>query len=339
MSTPQFKRSTLDKVLLVVKGIAMGAANKVPGVSGGIVALIGGFYEELIFSFQRLNGKALKLLFKGRFNSFSTYINGQFLCCLFGGVIISYFSVSLMLDYAMKKNEAVVFGFFFGMIIASLVLIIKQIHTWSNKIILLLFMGLVIGISLNFARPAAENDHLLFVFCCGMISVSGMTIPGLSGSFILLILGNYNLLLVDSVNALYSVLSNALFLDFETINDPKVQRLLIIMSVFTLGSIIGLILFSNIIKRVLKNYPQLTLASIIGFIIGTISLIWPWKIEVFKYDSMGTLILNSLGNPKIDYYYYSFPDFSISYTYEVILSISLGVILIFAINYYDKKRI
>ena len=116
MNTPQFKRSTLDKVLLVVKGIVMGAANKVPGVSGGVVALIGGFYEELIFSFQRLNGKALKLLFMGRFNSFSTYINGQFLCCLFGGVIISYFSVSLMLDYAMKKNEAVVFGFFFGMI-------------------------------------------------------------------------------------------------------------------------------------------------------------------------------------------------------------------------------
>ena len=338
MSTTKSKRSPLDNVLLVIKGIAMGTANKVPGVSGGIVALIGGFYEELIFSFQRLNGKALKLLFMGRFISFSTYINGQFLSYLFGGVIISYFSVSLMLDYAIKKNEAVVFGVFFGMIIASLVLIIKQIHAWSNKIILLLFMGLIIGVSLNFARPAAENDHLLFVFCCGMISVSGMTIPGLSGSFLLLILGNYNLLLVDSVNALYSVLSNALFLDFETINDPKVQRLLIIMSVFTLGSIIGLILFSNIIKRVLKNYPQLTLASIIGFIIGTISLIWPWKIEVFKYDSMGTLILNSLGNPKIDYYYYSFPDFSISNTYEVILSISLGLILIFAINYYEEKR-
>ena len=338
MSTTKSKRSTLDNVLLVIKGIAMGTANKVPGVSGGIVALIGGFYEELIFSFQRLNGKALKLLFMGRFNSFSIYINGQFLCCLFGGVMISYFSVSLMLDYAMKKNEAIVFGVFFGMIVASLVLIIKQIHTWNNKIILLLVVGLVIGISLNFARPTAENDHLLFVFCCGMISVSGMTIPGLSGSFLLLILGNYNLLLVDSVNALYSVLSNALFLDFETLNDPKVQRLLIIMGVFTLGSVMGLILFSNIIKRVLKKHPQLTLASIIGFITGTISLVWPWKIEVFKLDNKRALILNSLGNPKIDYYHYSFPDFSNSYTYEVILSILLGVTLIFVINHYGKKR-
>ena len=338
MSTTQSKRNTSDKFLLVVKGIAMGTANKIPGVSGGIVALIGGFYEELIFSFQRLNGKALKLLFMGRFNSFWTHINGQFFCYLFGGVIMSYFSVSLMLDYAIKKNESVVFGVFFGMIIASLVLIIKQIHIWSNKIILLLFMGLVIGISLNFAKPAAENDHLLFVFCCGMISVSGMTIPGLSGSFLLLILGNYNLLLVDSVNALYSVLSNVLFLDFEAINDPKVRRLLIIMGVFTFGSIMGLILFSNIIKRVLKKHPQLTLASIIGFIIGTISLVWPWKIEVFKFDNKGVLILNSLGNPKIDYYHYSFPDFSNSYTYEVILSILIGVILIFVINYYGKKR-
>ena len=338
MSITQNKRSTLEKILLVVKGIAMGAANKVPGVSGGIVALIGGFYEELIFSFQRLNGKALKLLFMGQFNSFSTYINGQFLCYLFGGVIISYFSVSIMLDYAMKKNEAVVFGVFFGMIIASLVLIIKQIHKWSNKIILLFFVGLVIGISLNFARPAAENDHLLFVFFCGMISVSGMTIPGLSGSFLLLILGNYNLLLVDSVNAIYLVLSNALFFDFETINDPKISRLLTIMGVFTLGSILGLILFSNIIKRLLKKHPQLILASIIGFITGTISLLWPWKMEVFKYDNEGALVLNSLGNPKIDYYHYSFPDFGNSCTYEVILSILLGVILIFVINYYGKKR-
>ena len=338
MSITQNKRSTLEKVLLVVKGIAMGAANKVPGVSGGIVAIIGGFYEELIFSFQRLNGKALKLLFMGQFNSFSTYINGQFLCYLFGGVIISYFSVSIMLDYAMKKNEAVVFGVFFGMIIASLVLIIKQIHKWSNKIILLFFVGLVFGISLNFARPAAENDHLLFVFFCGMISVSGMTIPGLSGSFLLLILGNYNLLLVDSVNAVYLVLSNALFLDFETINDPKVSRLLTIMGVFTLGSILGLILFSNIIKRLLKKHPQLILASIIGFITGTISLLWPWKMEIFKYDNEGALVLNSLGNPKIDYYYYSFPDFGDSCTYEVIFSILLGVILIFVINYYGKKR-
>ena len=110
------------------------------------------------------------------------------------------------------------------------------------------------------------------------------------------------------------------------------------MSVFTLGSITGLILFSNIIKRVLKKHPQLTLASIIGFITGTISLVWPWKIEVFKYDNKGALILNSLGNPKIDYYHYSFPDFTNSYTYEVILSILLGVILIFVINYYGKKR-
>jgi|TARA_B110000285_G_C15140187_1_gene630187 putative membrane protein len=338
MNPGTYKRSPLDIILLIVKGITMGAANKVPGVSGGIVALVGGFYEELIFSFQRLNVRALKLFFTGRLKSFWTYINGQFLSYLFSGVIISYFSVSLLLDFAIKQNEAAVLGAFFGMIIASLILIVKQIKKWSKNILFLLVLGLLIGISLNLARPASEDDHLLFVFFCGIISVSGMTIPGLSGSFLLLILGNYNLLLVDTVNALFSVLSNAILLNFETINDPTVQHLLLIMSVFTLGSIMGLILFSNLIKWILKTQPQLTLATIIGFIAGTLSLVWPWKIEVYKYDTEGILILNSVGNPKLADYHYYLPDFGVLDTYGVILSILLGASLLFAIDYYDKKR-
>jgi len=128
------KRTFSETFFLLFKGIAMGAANKVPGVSGGIVALVGGFYEELIFSFQRLNLKALKLLLSGRFKSFWEYVNGRFLITLFGGVVISFFSISLLLDYALSKNEALVMGAFLGMIIASLYLLLNKLRIGENQL-------------------------------------------------------------------------------------------------------------------------------------------------------------------------------------------------------------
>src|SRR6056300_861440 len=265
MKSFQKKRSKQEAFFLILKGIAMGAANKVPGVSGGIVALVGGFYEELIYSFQRLNWVAFKLFFSGRLSAFWTYVNGAFLSLLFGGVLISYFSVSLFLDFALTQNETLVMGAFLGMILASLYLVTKQVPYWNNSLLTFLMIGFLAGLSLSLAKPIAENDNLIFVFFCGMISVSGMTIPGLSGSFLLMILGNYNLLLVDAVNALFLVLSAALFLDLDSLSDPVIQRLLIIMGVFALGSLVGLILFSNLLKWVLEKFPKQTLATIIGF--------------------------------------------------------------------------
>ena len=225
----------IKNLLLVLKGVAMGSANKVPGVSGGIIALIGGFYEELINSFQHFNSFSLKLILKGDFKNFWAYVNGNFLSFLFIGVIISYFSVSLILDYLLEKYELSVIGVFFGMILASILIIIKQVKLWNLSNFLVFFIGLSLGLILSFASPSSENDQLFFVFFCGIISVSGMTIPGLSGSFLLLILGNYNLLLIDAVNAVYKVTSEAFFFNFDSINDPYVKRLIIKMIVFSIG--------------------------------------------------------------------------------------------------------
>lgn len=228
MKNFQKERTVWDAFFLILKGVAMGAANKVPGVSGGIVALVGGFYEELIYSFQRLNFIALKLLFTGRIKSFWSYTNASFLSLLFGGVIVSYFSISLFLDYALTKNETVVMGAFLGMVLASLYLIIKQVPFWNKSLIAFLVLGFLLGLSLSILKPISENDKLLFVFFCGIISVSGMTIPGLSGSFLLLILGNYNLLLVDAVNALFRLFSASLVMDFSLLDDPITSRLLLL---------------------------------------------------------------------------------------------------------------
>lgn len=196
----QSTRKFTDKIFLILKGLGMGAANKVPGVSGGVVAFVAGFYEEFIYSLQKINGKAFKLLINGRYKSFFNYINSRFLGLLFLGMIISYFSVSKVLDYLIEHYELYVWSVFFGMIIGSIYYINKDFKEWNYKTSTSLVIGIILGLSISFLNPAKENDNLWFVFFCGIISVSGMTLPGFSGSFILILLGNYVLLLVDSVN-------------------------------------------------------------------------------------------------------------------------------------------
>ena len=175
-------RTITDKILLFIKGLAMGAANKVPGVSGGIVAFVVGFYEEFIYSLQKVNLKAFKLLFNGRFKSFYRYVNGPFLSLLILGMLFSYFSVSRVLDYFLERKELYVWALFFGMIIGSIYFISKDFQHWNKRTLPAGILGLVLGISISFLNPAKENDNLLFIFLCGIISVSGMTLPGLSGS-------------------------------------------------------------------------------------------------------------------------------------------------------------
>src|SRR5690606_17129523 len=199
----QLPRSSLDNFFLFIKGLCMGATNKVPGVSGGIVAYVGGFYEEFIYSLQKLNGKAVKLLINGRFKSFFRYINAQFLGLLILGMLVSYFSVSKILDYFLDHYEVYVWAWFFGMVLGSIYFVGKDFGPWNRQTVLSGLLGLALGASISFLQPATQNDNLIFVFFCGIISVSGMTLPGLSGSFILMLMGNYVLLLVDSVNALY----------------------------------------------------------------------------------------------------------------------------------------
>src|SRR5690554_3641315 len=250
----QRTRTFTDKFFLVLKGLGMGAANKVPGVSGGVVAFVAGFYEEFIYSLQKVNGKAYKLLINRRFKSFYQYINGRFLSLLFFGMIVSYFSISKLLDYLIKHYELYVWSVFFGMIIGSIYYISKDFKDWNYKTYMSLGIGTLIGLSISFLDPAQENDNLLFVFFCGIISVSGMTLPGLSGSFILILLGNYVLLLVDSVNALYDTMAELVQGDTSFVQNPERIDLLIILVVFTLGSLAGLVSLSHLLSYVLKKF-------------------------------------------------------------------------------------
>lgn len=332
------QRTFTDQVFLFLKGLAMGAANKVPGVSGGIVAFVGGFYEEFIYALKKINKKALFLLISGRFKSFYHYINGPFLWVLVLGMIVSYFSVSKLLDYFLLTHERYVWSGFFGMILGSIYYISKQFKNWNRKTALWGTLGLILGIAISFLNPAKENDHLLFVFICGVISVSGMTLPGLSGSFILMLLGNYVLLLVDSVNALYDTFYEILQGDFSFVNQPKRVRMLKILSVFTLGSTAGLVSLSHLISYVLKKFHAITIAVIIGFISGSLGVVWPWKKTIYKLDQWGAPLLDSNQNKIILNYQRYLPSVQEPETWWGGLWIVIGFIFLMALERYANRK-
>jgi len=331
-------RSFFDKVFLIIKGLAMGTANKVPGVSGGIVAFVAGFYEEFIYSLQKINLKAFKLLFNGRFKSFYRYVNGQFLSLLIFGMLVSYFSVSKLLDYFLDHNELYVWATFFGMIIGSIYFIANDYKHWDRKTITYGIIGLIVGISISFLSPAKENDNLLFIFLCGIISVSGMTLPGLSGSFILILLGNYVLLLVDSVNALYDTFAEVIQGDFGFISNHERLNTLKVLVVFTLGSATGLVTLSHILGYVLKHFRHITTAVIIGFITGSLGVVWPWKRTIFVKDSLGNHMLDSNGDEIIKNYERYLPDMSLADTWWALAYVVLGIGILIALEWYGKNR-
>jgi len=333
----QKERTFSQKTTLFLKGLAMGAANKVPGVSGGTVSFVLGFYEELIYSFRKINFIAFKLLINFRFKSFYSYVNGSFLLLVMGGSIFSYFSISLVLDYFLQYYELYVWSWFFGMIIGSVYYIGKDFGKWNSANTISLILGISVGLGISFLNPARENDNLWFVFICGIIGVSGMTLPGLSGSFILILMGNYVLLLVDSVNELLFVVTNLITGNFEVLEDPEKIRYLKIISVFTLGSVFGLVSISHVLGYVLKRWNAIVTAIIIGFITGSLGIVWPWKKAIYLINNE-TFLLDKKGNKIIENYNRFIPDFSLLETWVAIFYIILGILLVLSIDYYGRKK-
>ncbi|HET8839648.1 MAG TPA: DUF368 domain-containing protein [Flavobacteriaceae bacterium] len=333
----QATRTFSDRIFLVLKGIAMGAANKIPGVSGGMVAFVAGFYEEFIYSLQKINYKALKLILNGRFTSFYRYVNGRFLCLLILGMIISYFSVSLLLDYLIEHYRLFVWSAFFGMIIGSIYYVAKGFDEWNRRNIGLLILGTLLGLSLSFIDPSRENDNLWFVFFCGIIGVSGQTLPGLSGSFILMLLGNYVLLLVDSVNALYLTFVDVFQWDFSFLDNYERIRLLKVLAVFSLGSLVGLVTLSHFLGYLLKHYKMATYAVIIGFITGSLGVVWPWKETIYSTDAGGNLLIDSSGKKIVGEFDRYWPEFWQWETWIAIFFILVGISIVVGLEIYGQK--
>mgnify|MGYP002821621210 FL=1 len=299
----------------------MGAVNKIPGVSGGTVAFVTGIYEDLLNSIKKINFKAFKILFTKGFKAFYREINGKFLTIVFSGVIASFFSVSLILDILIEKYELYVFGLFFGMIVGSFYVIYYQLERITTKSLIGIIIGTVSGLLIGFAENYNVGTSDLIIFFSGVIAISGMILPGLSGSYLLLLMGNYTLIMVDSVNALYFTLIESASLDFTFINDPERLYLLKVLMLFTLGSIFGLIFLSNVLSSLLKNFKTITISIIVGFIAGSLVGVWPWKEE----DMIGNVSL-------------FFPDLSIAQTWITIFNILIGILFVVLLERLANKH-
>ena len=291
-------------LILFLKGMGMGVANVIPGVSGGTIALITEIYEDLINSLKSFDKKAFQLVLSFNIKDFITHTNFYFLTAVFSGSIVSVFTVASLFKYLFENYPILIWAFFFGLIVASIIYVGKRIKTWSKATIISLLIGTIVSISISFMTPATENSNLFFVFLCGIVGISGMMLPGLSGSFILILMGNYKLLMVTAVTELNVIL----------------------LGVFFLGSAFGLMGFSHILAWVLKKYKDETLGILTGFIIGSLSIIWPWK-EIAE-----SLIVN--GKEKVISYNSYFPS---EFNTQTLLAFALMILGYFLVYLLESK--
>ncbi len=248
-----------DALPLFLKGLAMGAANVIPGVSGGTIALITGIYERLINAIKRCDISAAKLLLKGNVKGFWQHIDGRWLFILMAGVAISIVSLAKLFEYLLEHHERYTMAFFFGLIVLSIVFVAKRVDQWNTSSIASLLVGTAIAISIAMLAPASENDGAFYVFLCGVFAISSMILPGLSGSFVLILMGNYALVLGAISSLAFDILIP-----------------------LAIGCAFGLIAFSHILSWVFKRCPNQTLALMTGFVIGSLVVIWPWKNAITK---------------------------------------------------------
>lgn len=247
-------RSIKSYLVLALDGLLMGAANVIPGVSGGTIAFLTGIYKELVDSLKSIDATAVKLFFKGKFKEFWKAINGNFLLAVFAGVVISIFSLAKLMQYLLEAHPVQVWSFFFGLILVSTAFILKDLGKFTIKNALSFLVGAALGVFICIATPATTPDSLLFIFLCGAITFCTMILPGISGSFILLLLGKYSFML-----------------------DAVTELRIVILLVFAAGALVGLLCFSHFLSWLLKKYYNATLSMLCGLMCGSLLKVWPWK--------------------------------------------------------------
>lgn len=290
--------------------MGMGASDVVPGVSGGTIAFITGIYEELIHSIKSINADALSSLFHLKFVDFWKKINGNFLLAVFGGVLISVFTLANILEFLLINHPVLIWSFFFGLVIASAITILQDVKKWNLSVYISLITGVVLAYWITTISPAESNKALWFVFFSGSLAICAMILPGISGSFILVLLGMYQYIL-------------------GAVSDLRIS----VLAVFMGGAVIGLIAFSNLLSWLLKKYHYPAIALLAGFMGGSLNKIWPWKhtVETFidRHGETRPLIQKNI-----------LPDISIHSDFLPAIGIAiLGFLLIIIVTRLSKKNI
>jgi len=295
-----------ELVVVFLKGVAMGAANVIPGVSGGTIALITGIFERLIDGIKSFNFTALRLLLKGDIKGFAKHTDIFFLFALFLGVAVSILSFARIFDFLFKHYPVYIWSFFFGLILASVYFVGKTVSRWTWDVILVFIMGFAIAMTITFLNPATEDERLIYLILCGIIAACSMILPGLSGSFVLILLGNYQLVMIDSIN----------HLRFE------------ILIPVVVGALVGLLGFSYLLSWVFKKYRNQTIAILTGFIFGSLGIIWPWK----------DLITQQFGDKeKVVGYNWIWPELNLQFLVAIAIML-LGVLTIWFMEHMAAKK-
>lgn len=295
-------------VLLFLKGMGMGGADVVPGVSGGTIAFITGIYEELLDSIKKFDWEAVTLLRKGRLADLWRHVNAPFLLSVLGGIFLSLVTLSRLISYILTEYPIQVWSFFFGLIVIATVMVAREIRKWDLKVILAGLIGIAIAYYITIATPAETPTALWFIFLSGAIAICAMILPGISGAFILLILGKYEYV----INALRDF-------DIATI------------VVFGLGCATGIISFARAVSWLLKNYYNTAIALLAGFMVGSLNKIWPWKLVVeYRIDSHG--IEKPLLEQNVLPETYLAETGSNPYVFQAILFMFAGIALVTALE-------
>lgn len=304
-----------DFIYNILKGIAMGAANVIPGVSGGTMALITGIFERLINSLKSFDLKAIKLLFKGKIKDFIQHTDLVFLLAILVGILIAILSLARLFDYLFEYYPVYIWAFFFGLVLASVYFVGKTVKSWKVSVIISFIVGTAIAVGISVLNPASPNESFVYLMFCGVAAVCSMILPGLSGSFILLVMGNYQLVMIDAIN------------------NKDTGILLPVI----LGAGVGLVAFSHFLSWLLKKYKDQTISLLTGFILGSLSILWPWK-NILYLKENGKMILKDDGNPIIKGYEWLMPDFSSLQFWIAFAFILFGIVSIWLLEKTSEKK-
>ncbi|MFC2100362.1 DUF368 domain-containing protein [Bacteroidota bacterium] len=302
-------------ISIVFKGIAMGIANVIPGVSGGTIALITGIFERLINAIKSFNLIAIKLLLKGKIRDLWKHTDLNFLIALISGVIIAVVSVARLFGYLFDHYPVYIWAYFFGLVLASVYFVGISVSKWTFPVILTFIIGTAIAIIISVLSPATENSGFIYLLICGVAAVCSMILPGLSGSFILVLMGNYQLIFIDAVN----------------------ERNLTIWIPVLIGAAAGLLAFSYLLSWVFKKYRNETISLLTGFILGSLAILWPWKNTIFLVDNLGQKVLKK-GEPIVIKYERILPEsFNNEVFWAIIIAIA-GILSIWAVERFAQQK-
>lgn len=280
------------------KGMGVGSANVIPGVSGGTIALITGIFERLIDALKSFNLTAFKLFFTGKFKEFIKHTDLWFLVSVGCGVLVSILTIARLFEYLFANYPIYLWSFFFGMILVSIYYVGITIEKFNLKVVVSFIIGTAIALFIAFGTPAKENSNFIYLIICGAVATCSMILPGLSGSFVLVLMGNYQLIMIEAVN------------------DLNLKILLPVV----LGGVVGLLAFSHLLSWIFKNYRDITIAVLTGFILGSMPIIWPWKNDVITYFG---------SEAKVTGYEYYLPEFNMEFAIAfVIILIGAGIIIL-----------